>query len=310
MKMPDNKTDKELSGVLIINKHGGVTSHTIVSMVRRLYGMKRVGHTGTLDPMATGVLPVLVGRAAKASDYVVAEDKTYIAEMQLGVTTDTEDITGEVLTRCADIPSEQTVIDMCVQFVGEISQVPPMYSALKVNGKKLVDLARKGVEVERKARLITVHYIEVERVTDDCYKLTVKCSKGTYIRTLCADIGQKLGCGATLKSLCRSQTGKFTLADSVTIAEIEAMSRDERVSLLASRPAETVFTHMPEVVLPEFFARLARNGAEVYQAKIGTHFEEGAQLRLSDAGGFFAVGEVREYPDGSAIKMVRLFELD
>jgi len=308
--MVENEAAKELSGVLIINKHAGVTSHTIVGIIRRLYGIKRVGHTGTLDPMATGVLPVLVGRAAKASDYVIAEDKTYIAEMQLGLTTDTEDITGAVLTRCGDIPSIDEVMDACAGFVGVISQIPPMYSALKVNGKKLVDLARKGVEVERRPREITIRALDVEHVADDCYRLTVKCSKGTYIRTLCADIGQKLGCGATLKSLCRPQTGMFGISESISVAEIEAMTRDERIALLNQTPVETIFAHMPEVILPEFFARLARNGAEIYQAKIGTDYPIETQVRLSDENGFFAVGEVREYPDGTAIKAMKLFELD
>lgn len=300
---------KELSGVLIIDKHSGITSHGIIGKIRRLYNIKRVGHTGTLDPMATGVLPVLVGRAAKASDYIMAEDKTYITEIFLGITTDTEDITGKILSQSETIPSAERVLQVCSAFVGEINQIPPMYSALKVNGKKLVDLARGGIEIERSSRKIKIYSIDCEAVDVCTYKMTVKCSKGTYIRTLCADIGTQLGCGAVMKSLRRIQTGMFGISQSVTIDSLEKMTFDERVELLRQNPVEAIFGNMPFVILPDFYARLAKNGAEIYLAKIQKNFEIGANLRIYDKDGFFAIGEVREYPGGPAIFATKLFVL-
>ena len=154
--------DKELSGVILINKHKGVTSHDIVFKIRKLYGTKKVGHTGTLDPLATGVLPILIGRGAKAAEYLLSENKEYIAELRLGITTDTEDITGNILTKCDTLPTKTEFFEAVNRFVGDIKQVPPMYSALKVNGEKLVDLARRGIEIERQARDIHIFSIDPE----------------------------------------------------------------------------------------------------------------------------------------------------
>ena len=191
--MSRKDSEDTVAGVLIINKHQGVTSHKIVQIIRKLYNTRRVGHTGTLDPMATGVLPVLIGRAVKASDFLTAEDKEYSAEMTLGLETDTEDITGTVLTESDEIPSPDEVIKVCQSFLGETEQIPPMYSALKIGGQKLVDIAREGGTVERAPRKIRIDKIECEKISPKVYRLLVKCSKGTYIRTLCADIGKKLG---------------------------------------------------------------------------------------------------------------------
>ncbi|MBO5938471.1 MAG: tRNA pseudouridine(55) synthase TruB [Clostridia bacterium] len=300
----------EPSGLLIINKHLGVTSHDIVWKVRKLYGTKRVGHTGTLDPMASGVLVVLVGRAAKAAEYLVSDEKRYTATLRLGLTTDTEDATGTVLTTSDALPSADEVLSACEAFTGEIMQVPPMYSALKVDGQKLCDLARRGIEVERKARPVTVHSL-VCTPTDvpSDYSLDVLCSSGTYIRTLCADIGASLGCGGVMATLERTKTGGFTIDESHTIAELEAMSEEERLSLLI--PTERLFDALPAVVLPEFFEKLCRSGCEIYQKKLRTDYSIGQRVRLSSADGrFFALGEVRDYEGGSAIKAIKLFELD
>lgn len=300
-----------LSGIIIIHKHAGVTSFDIVSRLRRLYGTKQVGHTGTLDPMATGVLPVLIGRAVKASDFILAENKRYIAEMRLGITTDTEDTTGTVLTTSEDIPTEREVLAAAAKFVGDTQQIPPMYSALKVDGKKLVDLAREGITVERKARPIRIDSIEAQRIEDDLYRLDVRCSKGTYIRTLCADIGASLGCGAAMSSLIRTESGPFSLAEAVTVDQLEEMSMEQRAAHLL--PIESFFADCPAVSLPDFYARLAQNGCEIYQKKIGTHLADGALVRLYRRAGegteFFALGRVSEYADGSAVKVVKLFVL-
>ena len=301
-------TVSEPSGVLIVNKHEGVTSHDIVFKIRRLFSTKKVGHTGTLDPMATGVLVVLIGRAAKAAEYLVSDRKRYSAKLKLGITTDTEDTTGEILTKSEEIPTADEVIAAAESFLGEYDQIPPMYSALKVGGKKLCDLARQGVTVEREARRITIHAIKCEPTEErDVFALDVTCSSGTYIRTLCADIGKKLGCGGAMASLERTETGGFSIAQAKSIADLEAMSEEERVSLLI--PTESLFMTLPEVKLPEFYEKLSRSGCEIYQKKIGTHHAVGERVRLSGKGGFFALGEVREYESGTAIKSIKLFDI-
>lgn len=300
---------EEICGVVIVDKHEGVTSHDIVFKMRKLFGTKKVGHTGTLDPLATGVLPILIGRSAKASEYLSAEDKGYIAEITLGITTDTEDISGKILTKCDTLPTKSEFFKACESFVGDIKQVPPMYSALKVNGKKLLDLAREGIEVERQARDIHIFSI-TPRVIDESrgvYEISVECSKGTYIRTLCADIGAFLGCGATMSALRRTKSGNFTLENAHTIEEIEQMTHEERLSLLM--PTEELFRDLEGVVLSDFYARLCRSGCEIYQRKIGTAFKVGERVRICDQNGFFALGEVKSYPDGSAIKAIKLFVL-
>lgn len=299
----------EISGVLILNKPAGFTSHDCVNKIRRLYNTKKVGHTGTLDPMATGVLPILIGRAAKASELVTAEDKLYRAGLRLGITTDTEDTTGKILSTSESIPDGETVRETIKSFVGDISQIPPMYSALKVNGQKLVDLARRGVTVERAPRPITIHSITVDPTESPAeYILTVHCSKGTYIRTLCADIGERLGCGGCMSSLERLASGSFGIESAVTLDEIGNLTEEERAALL--RPVESLFEELPILTLPEFFEKLSRNGCEIYQKKLGTEYPTGTRLRIHGKDGFYALGEVFDYPDGSAVKIIKLFSLD
>ncbi len=303
--MQDNK---ELSGVLLIDKSAGVTSHDVVGRVRRLYHTRRVGHTGTLDPMATGVLVVLIGRAAKAAEYLAVHDKTYEATLRLGITTDTEDTTGTVLTTTPVTASVDEVIAAAQSFIGPYLQTPPMYSALKVNGQKLVDLARRGIEVERKAREVTIRALDCTPLENGDYTLRVSCSSGTYIRTLCADIGAKLGCGGAMASLRRVETGGFTLADCTTTDALEGMDDAARAACLV--PTEALFASLPEIRLPAFYERLARAGCEVYQAKIGTAHELGTRVRLCGANGtFFALGEVRDYEQGSAVKPIKAFNI-
>ncbi len=295
-------TEREISGVLPVNKPAGMTSHDVVFKIRKLYGTKKVGHTGTLDPDATGLLIVLIGRAAKAAEYVVAGKKVYRAGLRLGVTTDTEDMTGKVLTESDDIPESDKVLAVVNSFLGDSMQVPPMYSALKVGGHKLCDLARKGITIEREARPITVYSIAADGQGRD-YTLDVACSAGTYIRTLCADIGAKLGCGGAMSSLFRTETGGFDISASHTLEEIAALTEEERDALLI--PTEKLFAGFEKVTLSAFYERLAKNGAEIYQKKIGTSYEVGTLLRVHGAGGFFGIGEVREYESGSAVKIVK-----
>ncbi|MBR3894667.1 MAG: tRNA pseudouridine(55) synthase TruB [Clostridia bacterium] len=308
--MKNDITQQEPSGVLIVHKHAGVTSHDVVNRIRRLYGTRRVGHTGTLDPMATGVLVVLVGRAAKASEYLATDSKRYRACLRLGITTDTEDTTGTVLTTSENLPTPSEFEAILLQFRGKIQQIPPMYSALKVGGKKLVDLARQGQVVERQAREIEIFELTAaptEQASD--YLLDVKCSGGTYIRTLCADIGASLGCGGVMASLERTETGGFPIEISHTLAELEEMSEEERLALLI--PTEKLFASLPSVSLPAFYEKLCRSGCEIYLKKIGTSLPVGTRVRILDASGeFFALGEVREYENGIAVKAIKTFSLE
>lgn len=293
------------NGVIIINKENGITSQGVVNRVKRIMGAGKAGHTGTLDPMATGVLPVLLDRGVKASEFMLTSDKHYIATLLLGTVTDTEDVTGEILSECDEIPDEKEVIAAAESFVGEYLQTPPMYSALKIGGKKLCDLARDGITVEREARAVQIFSLTAEKISDREYNLDVKCSKGTYIRTLCADIGKKLGCGGTMKTLCRASASGFTLADAHTLGDLENMSEAERDACIF--PVEYIFRDLTAVTLPDFFSRLAHSGLEIYLKKIGIDLPVGTRVRLLDRDGFFAVGEVREFDGGNAIKPIRQF---
>ena len=296
---------KELSGLIIINKEEGITSQGVVNRVKRIFGASKAGHTGTLDPMATGVLPVLIGRGVKASEFMLTSEKHYGATLLLGVTTDTEDVTGEVLTESEVNLTEAEVLSAIEGFVGEIMQTPPMYSALKVGGKKLCDLARRGEVIDREARPVTVYSIKAERINDREYYLDVVCSKGTYIRTLCADIGVALGVGGTMKTLKRLTASGYGIDEARTLSELEAMNDEERESLVY--PVEDVFKKYELVTLPDFFARLAHSGLEIYLHKIKKSYEAGTVLRIADSNGFFAVGEVRKFDQGLAIKPIRQF---
>ena len=299
----------EPCGVLIINKPEGPTSHDIVNKIRRLYSTKKVGHTGTLDPMATGVLVVLIGRAAKACEYSLSDRKKYTATLRLGIETDTEDTTGNII-RGTDVKvSENEVQTILGRFRGRIMQIPPMYSALKVGGKKLCDIARDGGTVERQARPVDIYSISAEHIENNDYKLVVECSAGTYIRTLCADIGSALGCGGAMASLERNAACGFDIEQAHMIEEIEALSAEERLALL--RPVEEIFYELDAIRLPAFYEKLFRSGCEIYikKAKLPEH-PVGTRLRVLDSkGNFFALGEVKEYENGLAVKSIKLFSL-
>ena len=298
-----------MSGVLCFYKPKGCTSHDVVYKIRKLYQTKQVGHTGTLDPLAEGVLVLMIGRAVKASEFLMSDTKEYVATLKLGITTDTEDVTGTPLSRYeGEMPSAEAVKEAVSEFTGEIEQVPPMYSALKVNGQKLLDLARKGQVVERTARQVCVDRLEAYPTeSSDEYLLNCRVSKGTYIRTLCADIGKRLGTGAVMSTLIRTSCGSFGIEDAVTEEELKAMTEEERYALLS--PVEELFDECETVVLNDFFAHLAAHGCEIYQKKLGTRFENGALVRLFDKDGFFALGRVGDFEDGSAIKPVKQFRI-
>ncbi|MBO4355397.1 MAG: tRNA pseudouridine(55) synthase TruB [Clostridia bacterium] len=298
-------SDRNISGILCIDKPEGYTSHDAVNKIRRLYGTRKVGHTGTLDPMATGVLVVLIGKATKLSEILASDRKRYIAEITLGITTDTQDITGNVIDQNGSEISKDVFMRIAELFKGKTTQIPPMVSAKKVNGKKLYDLARNGITVERKAEEIEIFSLNVIDFDEKKRKATldVECSKGTYIRTLCHDIGIKAGTGACMSSLRRISTGAYSINNCSRIEDLEQMTQEERDSLLI--PVEESLSAFASVVLPDFYARLCSNGCEIYQKKINDSHNLGDLLRMYDSKGtLLALGRVREFENGTAIKPV------
>lgn len=282
-----------MNGIICIYKEKGMTSFDVVAAVRRIYNTKRVGHGGTLDPMAEGVLPVFVGSATKAADFCPDDTKQYLAGFQFGITTDTQDITGKVLSTCDDYVSRNKMPMVERVFSGEQLQTPPMYSAVKVNGQRLYDLARKGEVISRQPRRITIYEIKVTNYGYNCGEMSVTCSKGTYIRTLIHDIGQKLGTGAVMTSLVRTRSGVFKLEDCHRLSELEGKSEQELESLLM--PLEKLYGQLPKAHLDEKQTKLFRNGAELDADRIlfDTIYDKGYYIEGSD-GVFLGLGKIGE----------------
>ena len=242
-----------MTGIVVINKPADWTSHDVVAKLRGILHERRIGHGGTLDPMATGVLPVFVGRATRAVEFMENADKEYIAGLKLGITTDTQDITGTVLTETEANIAKDELEAVLRDFTGEQSQVPPMYSAIKQNGKKLYELARKGVEVERKPRSITVHEVELVDWDGSEGRIRIVCSKGTYVRTLCHDIGARFGCGGIMTSLVRTRVGVYRLEDAVGLTQVTA-------DMLM--PVDSVFKDLRSCTVAPWQEKKCRNGTE------------------------------------------------
>ena len=283
-------------GIINVYKERGFTSHDVVAKLRGILKMKKIGHTGTLDPEAEGVLPVCLGKATKVCELLTDKEKTYQAVLLLGTVTDTQDTTGEVLETHPVVCSEEAVCEAAARFIGDILQVPPMYSALKVNGKKLCDLARAGVTVERKARPVTIYEIRIERVELPEIELTVSCSKGTYIRTLCHDIGQKFGCGAAMKSLLRLQAAGFVLDGAHTLDEIQSYKAAGSLAEVIT-PVEQVFSVYPVLTAKPVFDMMLKNGNKMAPEQFAEYIvpQNGmlVRVRMSD-GRFAAVYEYQE----------------
>ncbi len=280
-----------MNGVIVINKEKGYTSFDVVACLRRILSMKKIGHTGTLDPDAVGVLPVCVGSATKAVELLTATEKEYIATVQLGSETDTQDASGQVLRTAEVTVTEEDIRRVAGEFLGEISQIPPMYSAIKQDGKKLYELAREGKTVERKPRKITIHEIEILELDlkHQRFSMRVACSKGTYIRTLCQDMGEALGCYAHMAELCRTKTGAFSLTEALTLKEVETAMEQGDTSFLM--PVDRVFHDLPALNLNPKEAEMVRHGVRI-RAK---SFPEGARCRMYDqTGEFLAVSVVVE----------------
>ena len=279
-----------------MDKPEDFTSFDIVAKLRRLLGTRKVGHAHTLDPMATGVLPIFVGRATKCCDILPDQNKRYTATFELGYTTDTLDATGRVLTRTPVQAGKAQVQAALEQFRGEIMQLPPMYSAIQINGRRLYDLARQGIEIEREKRPITIHHLELLEADEqeNRYVIDVSCSKGTYIRTLCADIGEALGTKAHMGMLLRAQTGMFTLDDAHTIEEIDAA--DELSPLLTAM--DQPLGHLPRLDVQPKAERFVRNGNRLTRRELIGDVQPGQPTRLYLNGQFCGIGRF----DGETLK--------
>lgn len=274
------------NGILVIDKPAGWTSMDVCAKLRGIFQEKRVGHSGTLDPMATGVLPVFIGRATRAVEFAEKSDKEYVAGLKLGVVTNTQDITGEVLETHPVPISREQLEEVFEQFRGDILQVPPMYSAIKVNGKKLYELARKGREVERPARPVTICSLELEETEGPGdFLLQVRCSKGTYVRTLCHDIGQALGCGGCMSSLRRTMAAGFTLKDARTLEEVQ--STPDPAALLI--PVDKLFADRKRLVLDRATEKKIRNG----MTAVLPHLDSGEYRAYAIGGEFLALCRCR-----------------
>ena len=274
-----------MNGIVIIDKPQEWTSQDVTARLRRVFNTRRIGHGGTLDPMATGVLPVFVGRATRGVEFFEHAEKTYETVLRLGITTDTEDITGTVLTENDAFVTGEMVEDVLTKFRGEILQVPPMYSALKINGQKLVDLARKGREVERQPRPITIHELTMLGMDADGIHLRVRCSKGTYIRTLCKDIGEALGCGGCMAALRRVSAGEYTEAESVPLQTL--LETEDPGQYL--RPVDSMFRNYPMVTLSSKQETRCRNGNS-----FSVEMEAGTYRAYSQSGEFLMLAKVED----------------
>ena len=286
-----------MTGIIVIDKPDGWTSHDVIARLRRLLGERRIGHAGTLDPMATGVLPVFVGRATRAVEFCESDDKEYVAGLRLGVVTDTQDTTRTVLSQH---PVDVTVSDVeaaLKSFVGPQKQTPPMYSAVKIGGKKLYELARRGIEAERPARDVIIYSLALLGCDDSDYSLHVHCSKGTYVRTLCHDIGQTLGCGGTMSALRRTRAGRFTLQNAVTLDDVAQAAENGQAEALLS-PVDSLFSDYPAVRLDEKQTARCRNGTA-----FPTTLSDGLYRVYDGYGGFLMLGRA----EGGVMHTVKSF---
>ncbi len=285
------------SGIIIIDKPQGWTSQDVAARLRRVFGTRRVGHGGTLDPMATGVLPVMVGRATRGAAFLENARKQYMATLRLGLLTDTEDTTGTVLETRPVTVGREDVEAMFRRFLGRQMQVPPMYSAVKVDGKKLYTLARQGQHIERAPRPIEIYRLELVQVQDRDYTFLVDCSKGTYIRTLCKDIGLALGCGGTMAALRRTQAGAYSLDDAVSLERLLDMAEAGDPVERLLRPVDSLFPHCPKVELSPKQERICRNGG-VFSTALPS-----GDYRLYGGGEFLALARCA----GGEMKTIKSF---
>lgn len=297
-----------MNGIINVYKEKGYTSHDVVAVLRKIAGQKKIGHTGTLDPDATGVLPVCLGRATKLCDLLTDRDKTYEAVLLLGKTTDTQDISGAILKeQPTDHLNEAEVTKVIESFKGTYDQIPPMYSALKVNGKKLYELAREGKTVERKSRKVTIYQIHIKEIQLPRVRMEVTCSKGTYIRTLCHDIGNLLGTGGCMEELTRTKVGRFELKDSLKLEELSDLAQNGRLED-ALILLDQMFSELQSVVPAEKYISKAYNGNDFFKNQLSEDgkFCSGEKVRVYDAQGHF-IGVYRYMEDRKMFHLVKMF---
>ena len=277
-----------INGILNVYKEAGYTSHDVVAKLRGICRQKKIGHTGTLDPDAVGVLPVCLGNATRLCDMLTDKSKEYEAVLLLGKVTDTQDISGKVLEEHPVPAEEEKAVEAVLSFLGKYEQIPPMYSALKVNGKKLYELARAGKEVERAGRPVEIRQIEILSAALPEITFRVVCSKGTYIRTLRHDIGARLGCGGTMKSLKRTRVGLFTIDNALRLDELEKLAHEDRLEEQVI-PVEAMFAELPSVTIQNPFRRLLENGNAFYPEQIREEREavDGVRVKVYDMEGRF-----------------------
>lgn len=293
------------NGIINIYKERGFTSHDVVAKLRGILKQKKIGHTGTLDPDAEGVLPVCLGSGTKLCDMLTDRDKTYEAVLLLGQSTDTQDVSGTVLAQSEVTATEEEIRAAVLSFVGPYEQIPPMYSALKINGKKLCDLARAGQDVERRARPVAIHEIEILEICIPRVRMSVSCSRGTYIRTLCHDIGEKLGCHGCMEKLLRTKAGSFLLKDSIRLSEVERL-RDEGRLEEAILPVDAVFQAFPKLALREESERLGYNGNPFRKRDAAAPDMPEGRVRVYDSSGQF-IGIYEYRPKQCLYRPVKMF---
>ena len=290
------------NGILVIDKSAGWTSQDVAAKLRGVFHERRVGHGGTLDPMATGVLPIFIGRATRAAEFLESAEKEYVAGLRLGVVTDTQDTSGNILETHPVAVTREEVQSALRQFLGPIEQIPPMYSAIKINGQKLYELARRGQEVERKPRSITIHELELLEGADADYLLRVRCSKGTYVRTLCHDLGRALGCGGCMSSLRRTRAGSFTLSQAVTMQQVLNFAAEQAPQALLM-PVDAVFSMHPPLIVTMGQAAKLKNGAQIKDWQ----FRPGTYRVYAEDGEFLLLGRVE---NGGLTTIKSFFEVN
>lgn len=280
-----------MDGIINIYKEKGFTSHDVVAKLRGILKTRKIGHTGTLDPDAVGVLPVCIGRATKACDMLTDRSKVYEAVLHLGITTDTEDMTGKILSERSVTSTEEQIREAVGSFLGAYEQIPPMYSAIKVNGRKLYEIAREGKVIERKPRSVYIYELAVSDISLPLVRLRICCSKGTYIRSLCRDIGEKLGCGGCMEHLIRTRVGEFTLEAAYTLSQVEELVREEQIEDRI-KPVDQLFSSCPKIQIDSIQEeKLLSNGNPISMSKIHLEntglLENGQWIRMYDRSGRF-----------------------
>lgn len=298
-----------MNGIINVYKEKGYTSFDVVAILRKKLKIKKIGHTGTLDPEAEGVLPVCVGKATKVADYITDTTKTYLATMTLGIETDTEDHTGNIIREKEVTCSKEQIEEAVSSFIGDYSQIPPMYSALKVNGKRLYQLAREGKTIERKARNIYIYNIDIINIYGTTVEMEVKCSKGTYIRTLCADIGTKLGCGAHMSKLIRTQSSLFSIDSSIKLGEIDYYIMNDKLNEIVTS-IDKVFLEFNKLVVRSEYDKFLYNGNKLKVEFLidNENVTEQMQYRIYDENNnFIGIYQAILKDENMILKPIKLF---